>query len=333
MKKIYWLYLLPVITLVLFASCAREVIENPDDVEKKILEAHITVKYNGNLQPTSSGLYIISSAAGTGRSVSDTSALYVRYSTLNLQYDYISTSDESVAKQLGTYRDTTYYGPVLFTMGDYTLTKGVEEALKGIKEGGRIKFIIPSWLSVYNYEGSNRTASTPVVYDIQVLRVVNDIEKFQYDSLEAFSLKYFQGLDSLQKGYYFKSLGGGIGDTLEAGEDVSYWYIGRLLDGFVFDTNIEDTARKYKIYNSSKSYIPRSFTVVDSATVATSQSLSIIPGMAKAFLQMKHGEKAFTFFSSAWGYGNSSTSFGRHQPLSFYIEVVSDNDDDIDDDD
>jgi FKBP-type peptidyl-prolyl cis-trans isomerase len=323
---------LPLAALVfLFFSCAREVTENADDVEKRILEAHIEVEYNNSIQPTSSGLYIISKTEGSGQAVTDTSGVFVKYSTMSLQKNYLSTSYESIAKIVGLYTDTTYYGPVLFTMGDYTLTRGIEEALLGLKEGATVKFIQPSWLSDYNYDGSSREASGPIVYEIKVLKVINDLEKFQYDTLEAFSNKYFGGLDSLQKGYYFKSLSEGIGDTLESGEEISYWYVGRLLDGFVFDTNIEDTARKYNIYNSSNTYSALTFSVVDSASV-TGSSLSVISGIAKTFLQMKHGGKAVTFFSSGWGYGSTSMSFGRYQPLFFYIEVVTDDDDDVDDD-
>lgn len=332
MKRIYLFGLLPAILMFLFASCAREVAENADDIEKRILEAHIIANYHTTIQPTQTGLYVVSTTNGNGKTVSDTSSLFVKYSVLNLNNEYVSTTDSSIAKVIGTYKDTTYFGPVLYTIGNYSLTKGVEEALVGLKEGARIKFIQPSWLSVYNFEGSSRTSSSPVIYDIQVLRVVNDIEKFQYDTLEAFSNKYFNGLDSLSKGYYFKSIAEGIGDTLEAGDEVSYWYVVKLLDGFVVDTNIEDTARKYKIYSPYKDYTAASFSVVDSSEVVTSQSLSVIPGVAKAFLQMKHGGKAYTFFSSAWGYGATQKSFGVYQPLFFYIEVVTDNDDDTEED-
>ncbi|MCK9304127.1 MAG: hypothetical protein PHP30_07190 [Bacteroidales bacterium] len=332
MKRLYLTGLHLAVIALATLSCAREVVENADDVEKRILQAHITANYSNSVQTTASGLYIISKTSGTGVAVNDSSNLFVRYSTFNLNNDYLSTSDSSVAKILGTYKDTTYFGPVLFTLGNYSLTKGVEEALTGLKAGARVKFIEPSWLSVYNFEGSNRTSSSPVIYDIEVLRVVNDLEKFQYDSLEAFSNKYFGGLDSLSKGYYFKSIEEGVGDTLEKGEEISYRYVVRLLDGFVVDTNIEDTARKYKIYSPYNNYTARSFTVVDSLEVMTSQTLSDIPGVAKSFLLMKHGGKAHTFFSSAWGYGATQKSFGRHQPLHFYLEVVSDNDDDTDED-
>ncbi|MEN6618938.1 MAG: FKBP-type peptidyl-prolyl cis-trans isomerase [Rikenellaceae bacterium] len=313
-------------SIAMLISCAKDVSESADSVEKRVLDAHVKVVYNNTIQPTSSGMYIINETAGTGTPVKEYSGVFVRYSTLDLRHNYLSSSYDTVAKKTGGFSDTTYYGPVLFEMGNYTLIRGLEEALLTLREGSKVRLIIPSWLSDYNYQGSSKSFNTTIIYDIEVLKVIDDVAKFEIDTLEAFSAKYYGGLDSLSKGFYFKSLDEGIGDTLTTGEYISYWYVGRLLDGFVFDTNIEDTARKYKIYSSSKSYTALEQTIQD----IDNTDGTVINGMAKAFLNMKHGGKAVSFFSSDWGYGATRMSFGKYQPLCFYVEVVTDNDDDTD---
>jgi FKBP-type peptidyl-prolyl cis-trans isomerase len=228
---------------------------------------------------------------------------------------------------VGGYADSLYYGPVLFEMGNYTMIRGLEEALITLKEGSKVRLLIPSWLSDYGYQGSTRASGTTSVYDIEILKVIDSVATFEIDTLEAYSAKYYNGLDSLSKGYYIKTLNEGIGDTLAVGDNISYWYVGRLLDGFVFDTNIEDTARKYKIYNPYRSggYAAMSVTLQE----PESAERTVIPGIAKTFLNMKHGEKVVTFFSSQWGYGSTQMSFGKYQPLVFEVQVVTDGDDDV----
>ncbi|MFA6335089.1 MAG: FKBP-type peptidyl-prolyl cis-trans isomerase [Bacteroidales bacterium] len=314
------------ISLVVLVSCAKEETENSDSIEKRILDAHIKVVYDNSIQPTSSGLYIIKEVEGTGAPVTANSGIFVRYSTLDLKHNYLSTTYDNLAKTLGGYSDTTYYGPRLFVMGNYSMIRGLEEGLLNMKEGSKTRLIVPSWLSDYNYSGSTKLNSSTTIYDIEILKIVDDVSQFQIDSLEAYSAKYYGDVDSLSNGYYFKSLSEGIGDTLAVGDVISYWYVGKLLDGFVFDTNIEDTARKYKIYDASKSYVALEQTLQD----PDNNDGTVINGMAKTLLNMKHGGKAVTFFHSGWGYGSTQMAFGIYQPLFFYVEVVTDNDDDTD---
>lgn len=312
--------------IVLF-SCAKEVSETADNVEKRVLEAYVKVNYNNSIQPTTSGLYIINKKIGTGAAVKASCGLFVRYSTLDLQRNYLSTTYDSVAKVVGGFSDTTYYGPQLIEMGNYTTIRGFEDALLTLKAGSKARVIIPSWLSDYKYTGSSRSFAATKIYDVEILRVVDSIPKFEIDTLEAFRTKYYKGVDSLAKGFYFKTLKAGIGDTLKTGETISYWYVGRLLDGFVFDTNIEDTARKYKIYNPSRTggYVAKSVTIQEPGN----SEETVIKGMDKTFLNMKHGGKAISFFSSDWGYGSTQMPFGIYQPLIFYVEVVTDNNEDL----
>jgi len=310
-------------------SCAKEVTESSEDVEKRYIEAHVKVVYNDALTKTESGLYIINMEEGTGEAITDTSGVYVRYSITDFKNNYNKTSYASIAKVIGTYADSTYFGPILFQMGDYSLMRGLEEALSLVKAGGRIKFILPTWMSNYNYSGSSYSLSSPMIYDVEVLRVVPSVAQFQIDTLEAFSNKYYGGIDSLAEGFYCKRLVEGIGDTLAVDDYISFWYVARLLDGFVVDTNIEDTARKYRIYNSSGSYSALTHTIIDTDTSTESD---LIAGIDKALVNMKHGGTSVAFFSSDWGYGSTTKSFGKYQPMVYWIKVVTDDDEDLDDD-
>jgi FKBP-type peptidyl-prolyl cis-trans isomerase len=207
-------------------------------------------------------------------------------------------------------------------MGNYSMIKGFEEAMMGQREGADVRVLIPSWASGYDYEGSVATNSSPVVYDVEVVSVIDDYDSYEIDTLERFSAANYNGLDSLAEGFYFSSIEDGDGDSVKVGDRISYNYVGRLLNGFVFDTNIEDTARKYRIYNDQSDYEPVSYEVAE-VGMTNSSGESVVDGFSKALLNMKSGGKAVTFFSSVWGYGAQRQDFGLKQQLFFYIEVVN----------
>lgn len=317
--------------VVFLSSCAQEIVENPDSVEKRVIEAFVNVVYNNTITPNSSGVYVIQERPGIGRGIEKENYIYIRYSVSDLKNNFLSTTSEEVAKRIGTYSPAKYYGPVLFDVGFGSTIKGLEEVLLTQREGAKFKIILPSWASTYGVGSTAKAHTTTTIYDIEVLRVVggsNAVKVFVTDSLESYSNKYYNGLDSTKWNYYFKTTKEGIGAVLKEGESIQYYYVGRLLDGYVFDTNIEDTARKYNLYNANRTggYAPADFTVVKESEVG---SASVVKGMAMTFLRMKHGETAITFFGPELGYGDTQKDFGRYQSMFFEVRVVSDGKDDV----
>lgn len=110
-------------------SCAVEKEESAEEIEKRVIGSYITVVHKDSLNPSESGLYTIVKAKGTGQEVVDSSYVYVTYSTRDLKGNYLSTTDEEVAKRVGTYSVANYYGPYLVQTSVYTLIRGVEEGL------------------------------------------------------------------------------------------------------------------------------------------------------------------------------------------------------------
>lgn len=300
-------------------SCAVEREESAEDIERRVLNAYIKVVHKDTISPTTSGLYIITKEKGAGLPVENLNGVFVTYSTLDLKGNYLSTTDEEIAKKTGGYSTANYYGPYLLETGYNSAIKGLEEALLTLREGSSVRLIIPSWLSDYNYSGSNKIHASTTIYDLKIHSVVKDMKVFQTDTLESYSNKYYGGLDSTDLNYYFKITKATGGDSVKINESIKYNYVGKLLDGFVFDTNIEDTARKYKIYDASRTYGPMDLTTHEETETGDGK---VIRGVAKTILNMKYGEKAITFFSSDYGYGSTEKSFGRYQPMFFEIEVL-----------
>lgn len=325
--------------LLLF-SCAKEEGESNNSIQKRILEAWLEVNHpDKDYTVTKSGLVILSHEDGEGVSPEDEGAAYLKYSVKSLDGNYQSTMFKSVAEQLGTYSQANYYGPQLSTLGYGDITEGMNEALQMMNKGAKMTIIVPPFLSkydskeVYNYgygygynTDKTESASTNVIYEIEMFDVVTNLQRYQLDSLQRFRDIYYPGLDSTANMFYFKKLEGTATDTIEDGKSANVWYVGRLLDGYVFDTNIEDTAKKYGLYTSDGSYEALSVTYEEtyedmassagtinvagnssSSSSSDESDGSYVPGFAKALKCMKFGDHAITFFGSGWGYGSTST--------------------------
>lgn len=301
-------------------SCAKETEESSDSVQRRILEAYIE-KYYPEAEKSPSGLYIIESTQGTGRTPADTSYILVDYTISYLNGTINGYSEENVARQLGEFSYSGYYDPRIWNLNNST--SGIVELATGMQEGGYVKAIIPavlldteSGMEISQGEGSS------LIYEIYLREVIDDIDAYQIEQLEAYAAKNFPAIqDSTSYGFYFLKTEAHPEDSLTANEFIYIRYIGRYLNGTVFDTNIADTAKKYGIYSSGGTYTTSSYQHFEDSTEAMEQN-SFIDGFNKALYGMTYGESAVTFFYSDLGYGdNGSGSIPGYVPLRFDIWV------------
>lgn len=351
MKKYFLTSFAIVSVLLIFTfSCSKEKDLSEREIQEKILDAYIAVNYP-NAQKLESGLTILKIEQGTTPPPTDLEGAYIHYSTYTLDGICQSTTDSLKAKQLGTYAAENYYGPTLFILNKYYSTEGMIELLKQVGKGGHVKAIIPPWLTGKYDKKSNGGSSSGAkqsmvntIYDIYMGDIVKEITKYQIDSIESYSrIHYAPGIDSTTYGFYIKNFTHPSGvpdkDTIEASTKVNVWYIGRLLDGYIFDTNIRDTAKKYKIYNASSDYSALSVEILETAAMmneggkssssdSESGSMSLILGFCKALKKMTIGDHAVTFFVSGLGYGADGTMDNGsgvpwYAPLRFDIWVTT----------
>ena len=321
MRKFYLLAGLCFFTVALF-NCARESREDENGSEKRYLEAYNQAYYNGSLAPTASGLYYIEQIPGTGTiKPQDAQFAFIQYTEFTMNGNVVNTTDSTWSRQLGIYADSIYYGPKITGIGLGGTYAGLEEVLKNMTAGGEAKFIMPSWLSgIYNDQ--NRQRQSPVIIHVKMTEPVPDIEQWQTDTLEHFRDKHFPGLDSISYNFYCTV---NATDTANVSDTLDILYVGYLLDGFVFDTNIADTAVKYRIYNRDRTYAP--ITIIKSSEAAfTDENLSeisFVEGFKKALSHMADGDKAHAFFSFQNGYGTEEqgSRIPAFSQLCFYIEL------------
>jgi FKBP-type peptidyl-prolyl cis-trans isomerase len=111
----------------------------------------------------------------------------------------------------------------------------------------------------------------------------------------------------------------GDGPKPVAGDTVLVNYTGRLLNGKIFDTNDENTAKANKIFNIQRKmqggYAPIRFPVGNG---------QVIKGWDDGLLLLNKGSKAIFLIPSSLGYGErgAGADIGPFSSLAFDIELV-----------
>lgn len=337
----------------LLAGCAKTVTPGPNEANKRYFDAWMQLNHPG-IEPTGLGIYVIDEQEGNGADVTDNGYALVDYKISSLEGNISSYTDEKTAKQLGDYSITNYYGPKFLTTFKTTIQAGVGDALYGMKVGGYRKIIVPSWLMTAKefassqeyldyYDEDDSPSYTSTIYELTVRDFTEDINKWQIDSIVRFfgndkvtiggtpADQIFAGMteaDSVKTGFFYKQLAAPV-DTATFKKDTVVYinYTGKLLNGLVFDTNIERVAKDNNLYSSSKTYEPMQINwgeKYEDITMSSSKN-SIIGGFGLTLWQMKAMEKGVGVFYSNYGYGvsGSGSSIPGYAPLIFEIELVA----------
>ena len=114
--------------------------------------------------------------------------------------------------------------------------------------------------------------------------------------------------------YYIESKKGN-GKKPKAGELVKVNYTGKLLDGTVFDTSDEATAKSAGTYDERRKYEPYEFPV---------GKAQVIPGWDEGIMLMSVGSKGQLVIPSSIGYGaQGGGPIPPFSPLVFDVELVA----------
>lgn len=115
-------------------------------------------------------------------------------------------------------------------------------------------------------------------------------------------------------GLYFIEIKKGVGAKPKAGDEVVVNYTGLFLDGKMFDTSDELTAKKGDIYNEQRPYEPFKFILGQG---------QVIKGWDEAICLLSKGGKAKIILPSAIAYGaNGAGPIAPFTPLTFEVELI-----------
>lgn len=343
-------------------GCAKTESTGPNEAYQRYFEAWMQVNHP-DATPTGLGIYVIETREGTGKEVTDDGYALVDYRISDLEGNISSYTDALTAKQLGKYDVTDYYGPKFWTTFETTMPAGLANAVVGSKVGTRSKVIIPSWLMSYKVYGSEEDYLDPplkkdeeydassfsnTIYEFEIKDFTTDVPAWEIDSLGRFFTnpdvkidgiaaatvfktaegKQMTSADSTSYGFYYRQLRAPE-NTEEFAKDTTIYinYVGKLLNGLVFDTNIERVAKDNNLYSTSRTYGPTRINWGEKYSDITmgSDKSSIISGFAQTLWQMKAMEKGVGVFYSNLGYGysGSGSSIPGYSPLIFEIEIVA----------
>ena len=329
-------YLIAAAVLLSFASCAKDGGSAKNEDEKRYFDAWISQNHPDAVR-TKLGAYILSQTEGTGVPAGDSAFARIDYSSFKLNGDLVSTTKEKMARQCNIYSSSEYYGPYLAYRGTKleSMGAGLEEAVAGMKVGGKMTVVIPGWLSeAKRYDSEQKylknCSGTDYIYELELVDVFNDADKWEKDSLRRYMASNHPGAveDADYPGFFYvQSRPGAAGKEFPSDTTFYINYTGRLLNGKVFDTTIADTAKVWGLYSSSSTYKQKKVTWPSSGQNFTNIQLAdndIIKGFAYAISKMHPGEAGDCYFVSGYGYSYSGSgkTIPSCSPLSFYIETT-----------
>lgn len=345
MNKTVKYLLLPLALLAV--ACAKD--NSLSSGEKARLQLTSWIEhYHKGLQLDASGLYILPEAdndPGAGKSWSaDSAYTYAEVTIRSLDGTVSSTTDEQWARQLGTYAIGNYYGPRFMQTGEGISYAGVDKMLEQLKIGGSLTAIVPAWYlttSRYDTEQAYIDACSSTSHAIYTLRLrgqTNDIVRTEADSLRSYVTRHYGALQQsttyaddqeADGSFYFVSDSSAFRTATPVSRDTTLHinYTGRLLNGQVFDTTDERTAKDAGIYDASKTYEPASIYFSSIVSSIKLDGNSVIGGFQGGLHLMRwKGQKAVALFTSAHGYTSSGSgnSIPPYSPLLFELELVKD---------
>lgn len=351
MKKIYSRLLIILAVAFVAGSCAKVVSESSTTSDKRFFDAFMRT-HHPDAKASGMGVYILDDQPGKGEEAADSNYIFMRYTFRDITDGSIQAySDETIAKQLGEYDPSYDFSPFTQRLCRYGASQGVMDVLTGtgsgfgrMKIGGSRQAVIPGWLTSNTAYYDNAedylnkvTSSTHYLYTVTLVGQCKDIKQYQIDSIESFMKRRGTPVDSLAglKGMYYwrnkareQERGVTVLDTVKFPTDTTIYinYIGRLLNGKVFDTSIKDTAKAYGIYSSTRTYEPVSIVFDTDSTKLKmgSAESSVITGFALSIWQMHPYESGRGIFTSDYGYKESGSgkNIGGYAPLIFDIDVV-----------
>lgn len=326
--------------VIAISGCAKHAPAGANEANKRYFDAWMHINHP-DLQPTGLGIYVLEEEAGTGDEVKVDGYVKLDFITTDLEGNISAFTDAETAKQLGTYNSSNYYGAKFQVTAEGSLPAGLAEALIGMKVGGHKKVIIPSWLMNYSvYETAEEylaeaATTETTIYDFTVTDFTSDITDWEIGQIGDYFAKNtdvfgnMTAADSLKghKGFYYKTITPATDTTAFKKDSTVYInYTGKLLDGTVFDTTDERTAKDNGIWSSSKTYEPVYVKWGEEYSEITmgSSGSEVIPGFALTLWQMREFEKGVGVFISGYGYGASGSgeTIPGYSPLIFEIEIV-----------
>lgn len=271
------------ITLVSVRSAEEERKLQAENMEKqKSIDDNLLIEYfrknNINATKTTSGLYYQVTSPGNGETITKGNIVSVNYTGRFLDGRKFDSNTDPEFKHVQPYSLEIGAGKVI---------KGWEEGLQLLKEGARATLYIPSSLAYGAMERRGVPANSILTFDIEVIKRSDPVQQAATDDklIQAYIGKNNIKATKTPSGLYIMITNKGLGPNAIRGKKVTVNYTGKLLDGIVFDSNIDPAFKHAQPYT---------------LMVGRGQ---VIKGWDEALQLMNLGSKATIIIPSTLAYG------------------------------
>ncbi len=336
-------FLLAVVIAV--SSCAKKESEDPNDRIAESFKAWMEANYpQAEELPDGQGVYVIKSSAPATSDQTPAEGEWVRvdYTGYLISGDAYATRSEDTAKLLGIYSRFGHYTPQYFQLksGNYAIPKGEYLALKQMKPGEVWTIFIPPALAAAGtysttfpsgFAYRSIYSGAPLIVTATITEIVPDPEVEEQDQVIARAQEWGLNLigDAIEP-YLYCDIVDSIPGSARIGKDsVTYFnYTISFLDGFMFDTNIRDTAVVHNILVDPYDSDGNSTSSKYQPTYYKPSKGGMIDAVYKAMTEKLHySDSARMVFTSEYAYGSEgyttgSTAIQPYEPLVFQIRVL-----------
>ena len=335
------------------ASCAKEADVDLENLEQRSLDAWVQKYVNNNgtvARRLDNGMYVTvdnSRADASSVATADT-VVWIKYDCTgyDLYKNVYLTRSETMARRQGTYTPYTHYVPTYAFCGleSTGMVEGLFYAFRNalpdasgnevlLRKGSKATLYLPSSLAYGSLGVSDEVGyggqysldgNIPSVLEITIEEVIKDPEAYEKSCVDEYLAttadNYELVVDSLEYLYFdrnFRLAEGDVydGDSIKTDSTVYVWYVGKFLDGFVFDTNIDSVkTRLYgKVDEEGKAF-----------SVTISDHAEVVKGWLYSLQHLRKGQWAKLLFTSEYGYGidgrmarKGSTSYTYYNPYLY----------------
>ena len=284
--------------LVSLSSCLSKVVLEDDIIlqqNETQIQQYINAKKLTTQKASNGVFYTITNPNPNGRVMSLGDTVRVHYVISRL--DDFKVDSSSVLKNQ----------PFMF-LNNGGNTNIFLKMLPFMHEGERATFILPSTLVGDSQGFLNLPANSPIRCDISFMKIYSEeVTIDDYVAKNNITITEITPLVSKTTGYTnnlrYIRVRDGAADVI-TGKVAKLKYTGRLLNGFVFDSNVSRT---------------------DSLNYTIGGTNSLVQGFAAGVAKMRLGEKATFIFASGLGYGRtgSGAKIPGESTLIFDVEMVA----------
>jgi hypothetical protein len=290
-------------------ACVKNDLEELEAREKQLINKYLTDNNISADTKTEGGIYFIEKVTGSGLTPVKDNYIIINYvgryledgSIRETSYDSLK-ADWTISPDLENY----LYGPAKIIYG-YSMP-GINEALSMMKEGGKASAIIPSDKANYDYR--------PLIYELELIRVVKNIKRFEDSVLTVYSTKHYGNEAQIDTFGIWTRINEAPASSniFGTGDSLFFNFTGKLVDGFG-DSTVAD-----RIFDSNAGLAPVKYIYGQQRLTDGKMLGTILPkGLKTAIdsLQITNGMK----FSVLMKYDQAWDKTGFLHPIGKYIVI------------